>query len=182
MYSYVSIAWPMKFQDDQTAESEGHAESNDDKEYAKPVAHEMKIGDTVRYLAGLIILKALNKDAKVRDIPLGKNDVSVGAQLEVQSNGKTFTTEPIFMIKGGSKFDFSKKVDSADLKVRFSNILPEKGKMEITTYVKPEGEKPYIVMKAIEFPSINFFWSGTIIMVIGFLLSIFRRNKELKTV
>jgi len=37
-------------------------------------------------------------------------------------------------------------------------------------------------MKAIEFPSINFFWSGTIIMVIGFLLSIFRRNKELKTV
>jgi len=113
---------------------------------------------------------------------MAKNDVSVGAQLEVQSNGKVFTTEPIFMVKGGSKFDFSKKVDSADLKVRFSNILPEKGMMEITTYVKPEGEKPYIVMKAIEFPSINFFWSGTIIMVIGFLLSIFRRNKELKTV
>ncbi len=182
MYSYVSIAWPMKFQDDQTSESEGHAESNDDKEYAKPVAHEMKIGDTVRYRAGLIILKAIRKDAKVRDIPMAKNDVSVGAQLEVQSNGKVFTTEPIFMIKGGSRFDFSKKIDSADLKVRFSNILPEKGKMEITTYVKPEGEKPYIVMKAIEFPSINFFWSGTIIMVIGFLLSIFRRNKELKIV
>ncbi|RYE11723.1 MAG: cytochrome C biogenesis protein, partial [Sphingobacteriaceae bacterium] len=182
MYSYVSIAWPMKFQDDQTEESEGHAENNDDKEYAKPVAHEMKIGDTIRYRAGLIILKGIEKDAKVRDIPMAKNDVSVGAQLEVQSNGKVFTTEPIFMIKGGSRFDFSKKVDSADLKVRFSNILPEKGMMEITTYVKPEGEKPYIVMKAIEFPSINFFWSGTIIMVIGFVLSIFRRNKELKTV
>ncbi|MVN20345.1 heme lyase CcmF/NrfE family subunit [Mucilaginibacter arboris] len=182
MYSYVSIAWPMKFQEDQIAEKEGHGESNDDKEYAKPVAHEINIGDTIRYRAGLIILKALNKDAKVRDIPMAKNDVAVGAQLEVQSNGKVFTTEPIFMIKGGSKFDFSKKVDSADLKVRFTNILPEKGKMEITTYVKPEGEKPYIVMKAIEFPSINFFWSGTIIMVIGFLLSIFRRNKELKTV
>ena len=36
------------------------------------------------------------------------------------------------------------------------------------------------VLKAIEFPYINFFWGGTIIMVIGFLLSIFRRNKELK--
>ncbi len=181
MYSYVSIAWPMKFQEDQLAESDGHAANNEDKEYAKPVTHEMNIGDTIRYRAGLIILKALNKNAKVRDIPMAKNDVSVGAQLEVQSNGKVFLTEPIFMIKGGNKFDFSKKVDSADLKVRFSNILPEKGKLEITTYVKPEGEKPYIVMKAIEFPSINFFWSGTIIMVIGFLLSIFRRNKELKT-
>jgi cytochrome c-type biogenesis protein CcmF len=37
-------------------------------------------------------------------------------------------------------------------------------------------------MRAIEFPYINFLWSGTVIMVIGFLLSIFRRNKELKTI
>ena len=47
-------------------------------------------------------------------------------------------------------------------------------------YQQPQNKRPYIVMRAIEFPCINFFWSGTIIMVIGFLLSISRRTKEWK--
>jgi len=84
------------------------------------------------------------------------------------------------MIKGGNGFDFARKVDDAGLKLRFSKIVPEKNKVEITVYQQPQGKKAYIVMKAMEFPYINFFWSGTIIMVIGLLLSIFRRNKELK--
>ncbi|MGZ3820710.1 MAG: cytochrome C biogenesis protein, partial [Mucilaginibacter sp.] len=88
----------------------------------------------------------------------------------------------VYMIKNGSAFDFARKVDDAGIKVRFSKIIPERSKEEITVYQQPEGKKTYIVMKAIEFPYINFFWSGTIIMVIGFLLAIFRRNKELKTV
>jgi cytochrome c-type biogenesis protein CcmF len=46
-------------------------------------------------------------------------------------------------------------------------------------YQKPKPEKTCVVLKAIEFPYINLFWGGTIIMVIGFLLSIFRRNKEI---
>jgi cytochrome c-type biogenesis protein CcmF len=46
-------------------------------------------------------------------------------------------------------------------------------------YQKPKPEKTWVVLKAIEFPYINLFWGGTIIMVIGFLLSIFRRNKEI---
>jgi len=36
-------------------------------------------------------------------------------------------------------------------------------------------------MRALDFPYINFLWAGTVIMIIGFLLSIFRRNKELKS-
>jgi cytochrome c-type biogenesis protein CcmF len=107
--------------------------------------------------------------------------VAVGAQLEVVSHGKTYQAEPVYMIKNGSAFDFARKVEDAGLKLRFSKIIPEKGKEEITVYQQPESKKAYIVMKAIQFPYINFFWSGTIIMVIGFLLSIFRRNKELKT-
>jgi cytochrome c-type biogenesis protein CcmF len=35
-------------------------------------------------------------------------------------------------------------------------------------------------MKAIVFPYINLLWGGTIVMVIGFILAIVRRIKELK--
>jgi len=128
-----------------------------------------------------MILTGLDKNAKVENIKLSGNDIAVGAQLKIFSNGRSYDAEPIFMIKDGRGFDFARKVDDAGLKLRFSRVLPDKGKVEITVYQQPESKKTFIVMKAIEFPYINFFWSGTIIMVIGFLLSIFRRNKELKT-
>jgi cytochrome c-type biogenesis protein CcmF len=172
---------PLKFDDEQQG-SEAHSEANDDKNYDPPMLHEVAVGDTIRFREGYIVLTSLDKKAQVQNIPLSGNDVAVGAQLEVVSHGKTYKAEPVYMIKNGSAFDFSRKVDDAGLKLRFSKIIPDKGKVEITVYQQPESKKAYIVMKAIQFPYINFFWSGTIIMVIGFLLSIFRRNKELKTV
>lgn len=86
------------------------------------------------------------------------------------------------MIKNGNVFDFARKVDDAGLKLRFSKVIPENKKVEIMVYQQPESKKKFIVMKAIQFPYINFFWAGTIIMVIGFFMSILRRKKELKVV
>jgi len=182
LYTHVSMA-NIKFDDEMNgAADSGHDEASDDKNYDPPILHEVAVGDSIPYRDGVIVLKGLEKDAKVQSITLGKNDVSVGAQLEIISHGKTYQSEPVFMIKDGGSFDFARKVPDAGLKLRFTKIIPEKNKFEISVYQQPESKKPYIVMKAIEFQYINFFWSGTIIMVIGFLLSIFRRNKELKTV
>jgi cytochrome c-type biogenesis protein CcmF len=181
LYTHVTMA-PIRFDDDQQGADEAHTEADDDKNYDKPIAHEVAIGDTIRFREGYIVFMGLDKNAQVQNISLSKNDVAVGAQLKVVSNGRTYQAEPVYMIKNGSVFDFSRKVDDASLKLRFTKIIPNEGKMEITVYQQPENKRPYIVMKAIDFPYINFFWSGTIIMVIGFLLSIFRRNKELKTV
>ncbi len=181
LYTHVSMA-NIKFDDELNGAAEGHDEASDDKNYDPPVLHEVAVGDTIPYRDGKIVLKGLNKDANVENIKLGPNDVSVGAELEIITHNKTYKAEPVFMIKDGSSMDFARTVADAGLKLRFSKIIPKENKFEITVFQQPESKRPYIVMKAIEFPYINFFWSGTIIMVIGFLLSIFRRNKELKTV
>jgi len=159
-----------------------HGEENDDKNYDAPVAHEVAVGDTIRYRDGYMVLKSLNQEAQVQNIPLEKNDVAIGAKLQIVENGKTYEAEPVYMIKNKSVFDFARKVDDAGLKLRLTKILPDKNKVEITVYQQPENKKPWIVMRALDFPFINFLWAGTVIMIIGFLLSIFRRNKELKTV
>nr|WP_294893862.1 cytochrome c biogenesis protein CcsA [uncultured Pedobacter sp.] len=175
IYTHVSSV-PLK--EDDHGDHEGHS---DDENYQKPVAHEVVAGDTVRFREGFILVKSLNKNAKINDIALTDKDVAIGLNLEVHSNGAIYNVEPTFLIKGNAKVDFGKKVDEAGLKLRFTNVLPEKGKMELTVYEKPkEDKKDWIVLKAIEFPYINLFWGGTIIMVIGFLLSIFRRVKEVK--
>lgn len=159
-----------------------HDADNDDKNYDAPVAHEVAPGDTIKYRDGYIVLKALNKETKVQNIPLTDSDVAIGADLEVVSNGNKYSARPVYMIKNGNVFDFARKVDDAGLKLRFSKVIPETKKVEIMVFQQPESKKKFVVMKAIQFPYINFFWAGTIIMVIGFFLSILRRNKELKTV
>ena len=177
LYTHITMTNSISPSEEPGREGDGPAES-DDKAYDAPVAHEVQIGDTIPYREGYIVLKKLNKGVKVENIPLKADDISVGAELEIVSHGKTYSAEPVYLIKGKGVFDFAKKVDDAGLKLRFSKILPDKNKVEITVYQQPESQKKYIVMKAIKFPYINFFWAGTIIMVIGFFMSILRRNKE----
>jgi len=178
LYTHISMA-PVSVLE--AGMDDGHGQENDSTSYNPPVSHEVSVGDTIPYRDGYIVLQSLNKQAHVQNIPLGPNDVAVGAELKVVSHGITYNAEPVFMVKNGSVFDFARKVDDAGLKLRLSKIIPEKNKVEITLYDQPESKRPYVVMRAIEFPDINFLWTGTIIMVIGFLISIFRRNKELKT-
>lgn len=183
MYTHITMFYPAPLADGSDENSAGaHNEANDDKNYDAPVSHEVAPGDTIRYRDGYILIKSLNKEAKVQNIPITDSDVAIGANLEIVSHGKKYTAEPVYMIKNGNVFDFARKVEDAGLKLRFSKVIPENKKVEIMVYQQPESKKKFIVMKAIQFPYINFFWAGTIIMVIGFFLSILRRNKELKTV
>jgi cytochrome c-type biogenesis protein CcmF len=181
LYTHISMApeQAFNFGDDEAA---GHGESNDSLNYNPPVSHKVHVGDTIPFREGVIVLQGLNKQAHVQNIPMGPNDIAVGAELKVISHGQTYTAEPIFLVKDNNAYRFDRKVDDAGLKLAFNNIDPAKNEFEILVYEQPESKKPYIVMRAIEFPYINFLWSGTVIMVIGFLLSIFRRNKELKTI
>lgn len=184
LYTHITAA-PIKEEENMTAGTTGDShehEANDDKNYEPPVPYQVAVGDTIRYREGYVILRSLNKQPKLQNIPLTGNDVAVGAVLEIVSHDIKYTAEPVFMIKGGNSFDFPRKVDDAGLKLRFSKIIPQENKFEITLYQQPERSKAYIVMRAINFPYINFFWAGTIIMVIGFVMSIFRRSKELKVV
>ncbi|HEY1025251.1 MAG TPA: cytochrome c biogenesis protein CcsA [Sphingobacteriaceae bacterium] len=174
IYTHVSSV-PLK--EEEHEDHEGHT---DEESYEKPVIHEVSLGDTVRFRDGFMLIKAINRDAKVQNLPLAQGDVAVGMQVEVYSDDKTYIAEPVFVLKNGTKYDFGKNVDEAGLKLRFTDIHPEKDKLELKVFQKPKVDNEWIVLKAISFPYINLFWAGSIIMVVGFLLSIFRRNKEVK--
>ncbi|MEN0052713.1 MAG: cytochrome c biogenesis protein CcsA [Mucilaginibacter sp.] len=184
MYTHITMFYPVPpaLGGPNGGAESAHDEADDDKNYDAPVSHEVAPGDTIKYRDGYILLKSLNKEAKVQNIPLTDSDVAIGAKLEVVTHGKTYEATPVYMIKNGNVFDFARKVEDAGLKLRFSKVIPENKKVEIIVYQQPESKKKFIVMKAIQFPYINFFWSGTIIMVIGFFLSIRRRKKEVKVV
>lgn len=167
--------------------SESFEKANPDKEpegieaYDEPATYEVSIGDTLRYRNGYFVIKGINKEATLNNIPKGENDILVGLQIDVHSaDGETHQVEPVYYIKDGHVFDFFKDVEAEGLRFRFSNIIPQKDRLEIMVYQKPLPEKKWVVFKAIRFPFINFFWAGTIVMTVGFFISIRRRIKENK--
>lgn len=177
IYTHVSSV-PLK---EEVAEHEDHEGHTEEEGFEQPVTYEVSPGDTIRYREGVIVVKGVNRNATIEKIPMKEGDVAIALQLEVRTHaGKTYTAEPVFLVKGGNKFDFGKTLVDAGLRFRFSNVYPDKDKLEMMLYQKPKAEKKWIVMKAIKFPYINLFWAGNILMVVGFLISIFRRNKEIK--
>jgi len=132
--------------------------------------------------SGIVTVKPLNPRPTAKDLILSPGDVAVGLPLEIDLNGKVYKTEPIFLVKGQNSFDFARTIDDLGLRFRFTNIKPEAGTVELQVFEKPQQAKDWVVFKSIEFPFINLYWVGTIVMVIGFLISIIRRKKEVRTV
>ncbi len=174
VYTHITSAAIKK---EEHGDHEGHS---DDENYKEPRIVKVAAGDTIHTSSGIITVKALNNQPKAKDLALVAGDFAVGLPLEINSSGKIYNAEPIFLIKGNNTFDFARKIDELDLKVRFSKVLPEEKKVELQIFEKPQQAKDWVVFKAIEFPYINLYWAGTIVMVVGFLFSIFRRQKEAK--
>ena len=126
-------------------------------------------------------VKALNTRPTAKSLALAEGDLAVGLPLEIDLNGKIYKTEPIFLVKGNNTFDFARNIPELGLRLRFTKILPGQGKSELQVFEKPQQAKDWVVFKSIEFPFINLYWVGLIVMVIGFLISIVRRQKEIGT-
>ncbi|MEN9369571.1 MAG: hypothetical protein RI952_436 [Bacteroidota bacterium] len=174
IYTHVSSV-PQKEETHQM--HDGH---NEDEGYTSTKNYTIKIGDTIRYDKGIIILDGLNKQVTVKDITLESNDIAVGADLRIVNEDRETLITPIFVIKNNYQFDLPQSSDAVGIKAKFTKINPSTGEIDLVIMQKPPKQRDYIIMKAIVFPYINFLWGGTILMVIGFILSIFRRVKEYK--
>ncbi len=175
IYTHITSAAQKK---EEHADHEGHTE---EENYKAPRIVTLKVGDTVHTSSGVLTVKALNRAPVAKDLKIEKDDLAVSLPLEVEVSGKTYKVEPLFLIKGNNTFDFARKIDELGLRIRFTKIIPDQDKFEIQIFEKPQQAKDWLVFKSIEFPYINLYWIGSIVMVIGFFLSILRRKKELKS-
>ncbi|KEQ29417.1 heme lyase CcmF/NrfE family subunit [Pedobacter antarcticus] len=172
MYTHITSAPDKK---DSHAESDAQS---DEENYKKPRIVNVSTGDTLHTSSGIIHIKDLNFKPVAKSLALAEGDLAVGLPLEIDLNGKIYKTEPIFLVKGNNTFDFARNIPELGLRLRFTKILPDQKKVELQVFEKPQQSKDWVVFKAIEFPYINLYWVGLIVMVVGFLISIVRRQKE----
>src|SRR5690606_4097415 len=114
------------------------AERTGYEEFDEPATYEVNIGDTLRYRNGIFVVEGINKDVTLENIPLADQDLIVGLTIKViPSDGKEATVEPIYLLKDGTVYDFNKDVADQSLRFRFTNIHPQRDKLEIMVYQKP---------------------------------------------
>jgi cytochrome c-type biogenesis protein CcmF len=96
-------------------------------------------------------------------------------QLRVYAkDGRQFTAEPAFLVKDGAP---ALKLDTI-MEQSLILKLDRSRNGEIQLGVRESAAVTrYITLKAFEFPWINLLWLGTIVMVIGFMMSAIHRAR-----
>lgn len=123
-------------------------------------------------------LTNIERIVQVEDVNLSAEDVAVKATIKVQGETRDYFIQPIFVIKDGLVGRIPDQIPDLGLKINVLNIHPEKGTISLGYNTT---QKSWIVMKALEKPLINVLWIGTLILMFGFSIAIYRRYSEFKS-
>ena len=135
----------------------------------------MNIGDTMFYSTGYLVLDTVKVNPKNSKYSFTASDTAIMAELEVKSSdGRSYKAMPVFQLRGRQPVYFNDTVHSQGIAVRLSRITGKQ--LEIS--VKESTQlAPFVALKVLQFPFINLLWIGTILMIIGFVMSMIRRIK-----
>ncbi|MBL7765694.1 MAG: cytochrome c biogenesis protein CcsA [Chitinophagaceae bacterium] len=138
---------------------------------------QVKKGDSIFFASGFMIFKGFNLQPTNPNYSAVAGDVAVAADLEVHDlEGHIETSDPVYVIRNQEEQQILDTVKNFNIFTRLRKILPQENAV-IIEYKQPSAMEDYIIMKAMVFPYINVLWIGTILMVIGFGISLLKRFK-----
>ena len=140
----------------------------------------VKIGDTIFYSTGYMVLNNVGLNPANSKHQFVKGDTALVADIKITAaDGSSHKAEPVLLLKGNQANFILDTVHSQGLALGLSG-MGETGQFKIV--VKESSRMtPFIALKVLEFPFINLLWLGTILMVTGFIMSVFRRVKLIGT-
>jgi cytochrome c-type biogenesis protein CcmF len=143
--------------------------------------HELAQGDTIYLSNAICILKSISSNVQ-KSNNANQSEILIGAEIAIHTLDNVYNITPLYGIKDRQVASFDAYSEEIKTKFSFKEVNPETKKITIETAEK-DNTGNFIIMKAIVFPWINLVWAGTIIMIIGFFLSILKRiqTKEINS-
>ncbi len=115
--------------------------------------------------------------SRIEGVEMGPSDVAVKAIIEIEGEQKTYTAEPIYIIKDKMAGRIPDVISDLASRITIQSIRPEENSF---VFGLSTTQKDWIIIEAVEKPWINILWSGTLLLVIGFGIAINRRYTEFK--
>jgi cytochrome c-type biogenesis protein CcmF len=156
-------------------------QQNDASDTTRFVDKEIKVGDTIFYSNGLMVLKSVSVNPASKKDALLPGETALFLNVDVTArDGRKYSAMPGIAIDNSNIRQISDTVVAQSLVLQFNKVLDqEKGILQMG--VKESGAiTDLITLKVYEFPMINVLWLGVIVMVIGFVMSIIQRYRALK--
>jgi len=146
-------------------------------------SHVVHTGDTIFINNGYVIFNGFNTSINDPRYTPAAGDIAVAAKLGVFNlKGPVRTLAPIYLIRDKYEAPIEDTLSSMGLYVRFNKIIPAQNAADIMIK-QTHANDDYITLKALLFPYINVLWLGVVVMVLGFLLSIWNQlSKKIQNV
>ena len=158
--------------------SEFTALVSQEREWVEGEPVKVRVQDTLilnDYVAQLVDVARTDQ---VPNVDLGEGDAAVVAKLVVFGGNRKDTLKPVFVIKDNMIGKIPDEHGAYGLRVTLDEIIPDEQRFAF----KVEHSQPnYIIIHAIEKPLINILWTGTVLLVLGFVLSAYRRFRDRRT-
>lgn len=155
--------------------------SNTDFSSVEMTNDTIAIGDTIYLSDSYLVLDSLVANPPHDSVQYSKSIIAVGAYLSLHdledSKRKILAVYSIDIGNGNRVKSYVERIADKNLLVKLDNVLPEIEKVVISHNSKPVMDD-FVILRAIIFPHINLVWFGTLIMVLGGIISIIRRNRE----
>jgi cytochrome c-type biogenesis protein CcmF len=143
---------------------------------------ELSVGDTVFYSKGFAVLQDVYSDKKIPGIEFGVNDsVSVATMKVFSKTSSIYTVKPTVINLKGESFSKPDTIIQESLVLQLQKVDGKKVALGIK---ESDSVLQYVTLKAYKFPFINVLWLGTLIMVLGLLISMLWRiqsNRRIKS-
>jgi cytochrome c-type biogenesis protein CcmF len=139
----------------------------------------VKPGDTIFYSNGFMTLDKVTLNPNNERYKFNENDTAIMADITVHAaNGRKLKANPVYQLKNNQVKYTIDTVFAEGIAVGLSRVADAE-RIEIS--VKDSTKLvPFVALKVLRFPFINLVWLGTILMIIGFVMSISRRVRLLK--
>jgi len=152
---------------------------------------DFKAGDEINLNGYKINFSNFEKDPVHPGYIRKDGDIAVGAILNVTDpEGKNYSAQPVYLIRGNKPYIIKDEITELGFHFQFVKIDPSTGTVSVNiAQQERDGAIPflmaansfrddYIVLEAIIFPGINLFWLGTIMMMVGLFIGMFRSIRD----
>jgi len=156
-------------------------------------SYTMRQGDHIQVGEWDITLAGIDRVAKHAHYSPQEGDIAVNAIMTLKNANREYTVRPLFFIRGNSPAHLKAYIPEVGIHIRFENIFPQSEEFQFSIAVmdsippvnieiaKDVPRNDIIVLQAIVFPGINFFWLGSCMMMFGLFLAMARKLRDKQT-
>jgi cytochrome c-type biogenesis protein CcmF len=141
-------------------------------------SYPVALHDTIYYSKGMMILDSVIVNPNTDKYHFTSSDTALMAKIRVISrDSQQYTMSPLLYVRGNMIYRVADTLFEQNLAVELGSVMSNK-KIQLLTK-ESSDLVPFVSLKVYMFPQINLVWSGILIMMTGFVMSILSRRRIL---